>query len=477
MLTLRPYQELIVNGVRDAYIQGFKAPLAVAPTGAGKTVIFSYIAANSNARGKRVMILVHRVELLRQTSEKLTEMGVDHGLINPLYTPAAYKSVQVASVQTLIRRLNKHHPPDLIIVDEAHHATAGTWRKIIETYPKARVLGVTATPCRGDGKGLGAHAGGIFDTLVMGPQIKELIDGGFLVAPKVYAPLERIDLSGVATKMGDYEKHGLEMAVDKPKITGHAVEHYKQLCDGAPAVVFCVSIKHAQHVADEFRAAGYTAYAVDGSQDDDTRKRILQGLGNGRVQVVCSCDLISEGTDIPAIGCAILLRPTQSLGLYLQQVGRALRPSPGKPYAVILDHVGNVLMHGMPDDVRDWSLDGIERRKKGEKKEKTIRVEQCERCFMVYEPQPICPACGHQKVVKDAAPQQVDGTLREVTIADRVRLKKEKRQEVGRAKTREELEAIAKARGYKPGWVNHILRERERQALADKVASVMGEII
>ena len=477
MLALRPYQDKIIAGVRDAYLQGYRAPLAVAPTGAGKTVIFSYIAANTNARGKRVMILVHRVELLRQTSDKLFQLGVDHGLVNPKYTPAAYKNVQVASVQTLIRRLNKHQPPDLIIVDEAHHATAGTWRKIIEHWPKARVLGVTATPCRGDGKGLGAHAGGIFDTLVMGPQIKELIDGGFLVSPKVYAPLERIDLSGVATKMGDYEKHGLELAVDKPKITGHAVEHYKQLCDGAPAVVFCVSIKHAQHVAEEFRAAGYRAYAVDGSQDDETRKRILAGLGNGQVQVVTSCDLISEGTDIPAIGCAILLRPTQSLGLYLQQVGRALRPSPGKPYAVILDHVGNVLMHGLPDDVRDWSLDGIERRKKGEKKEKGIRVEQCEKCFVVYEPQPVCPSCGHQKVVKDSAPQQVDGTLREVTAADRVRLKKEKRMEIGRAKTREELEAIARARGYKPGWVNHILREREKQALKDKVNSIMGELI
>lgn len=487
MLSLRPYQQKIVDGVRSSYIGGKKSPLVVAPTGAGKTIIFSYIAATTTAkidkvenRKKRVLILVHRVELLRQTSEKLTFFGVDHGLVNPLYSPKYYSNVQVASVQTLIKRLNKIQKPDLIVIDEAHHATAGTWRKIIEAFPEAYVLGVTATPCRGDGTGLGKDAGGIFDDLVMGPQIKELIESGYLVSPKVYAPMERLDLSGVRTKMGDYDNKQLEQVVDKPRITGHAVEHYRQLCDGAPAVAFCVSIAHAQHVAAEFQAAGYVAYAVDGSQDDDTRKRILAGLGNGKVHLVASCDLISEGTDIPAIGCAILLRPTQSLGLYLQQVGRALRPSEGKPYAVILDHVGNVLLHGMPDDERVWSLDGIEKRRKGEKKEATVRVEQCESCYSVYEPQPVCPNCGHAKKVNEKKLEQEDGQLTEMTPQHAALVRKQRAKEVSKAKSREELEAIAKQRGYKPGWVNHILRQREAHLINARVAGTpnpMEEVI
>lgn len=478
MLTLRPYQQQLVDGVRSVYLAGRKAPLVVAPTGAGKTIIFSYIAANSSARGKRVLILVHRVELLRQTSEKLHISGVDHGLINPAFTPKYLAPVQVASVQTLINRLGKIHPPDLIIIDEAHHATAGTWRKIIQAYPQARILGVTATPCRGDGSGLGVEAGGIFDELVMGPQIRDLIDEGFLVAPKVYAPMERIDLSGVKVKMGDYVKDQLAQVVDKPKITGHAVDHYRKLCDGAPAVVFCVSIAHAQHVAEEFRAAGYRAYAVDGTQDDDQRKAILNGLGNGKVQVVASCDLISEGTDIPAIGCAILLRPTKSLGLFLQQVGRALRPSPGKPHAVILDHVGNILLHGMPDDPRDWTLDGEQKRKRGDKSEPTIRVSTCEKCYMIYPPQsPQCPSCGHIPIPKGRQLDQEEGELKEVTPAQRAMIKQQRRAEVAQAKDRDALMRIAKERGYKPGWVNHILRDRERKTVNDKVNKAMDEVI
>lgn len=465
MLTLRPYQQQAVDGIRDSFKRGNKAPLLVLPTGGGKTIVFTYIASNASARGKRVLVLVHRIELMRQTSEKLHTFGVDHGLINPLFTPTYWKPVQVASVQTLVNRLNKlaSAPPDLIIVDEAHHATASTWRKIIAAYPNALVLGVTATPCRGDGSGLGADSDGLFDDLIVGPQIADLIGEGFLVQPKVYAPLERIDLSGLRTRMGDYVKDDLEKAVDKPKITGKAVDHYAKLCPGAPAVAFCVSIKHAEHVAEEFKAAGFRAVALDGSHDDDYRKRILRGLATGEVQVVTSCDLISEGTDIPAIGAAILLRPTQSLGLYLQQVGRALRPCEGKDRAVILDHVGNVLQHGMPDDHRAWSLDGTEKRKRGEKTEPTIRVNQCEQCFAVHPPAPACPHCGHVRHVEDRAPQEVDGELKEVSAEQAALIRRQRQVEVAKARTREELEAIARARGYKPGWVQHVLRERERR--------------
>jgi superfamily II DNA or RNA helicase len=219
-------------------------------------------------------------------------------------------------------------------------------------------------------------------------------------------------------------------------------------------------------VASEFREAGYKAFAVDGSMEDDERTRILAGLGNGRVHVVASCDLISEGTDIPAIGCAILLRPTQSTGLYIQQVGRALRPCEGKERAVILDHVGNVFLHGLPDSEREWSLEG-EQRKMGKKQEsKGPRVVQCPKCYTVHEPAPMCPSCGHVDLKAGRKLETQEGELQEIkeaaSIADTA--KKQARKEVGRAQTLEELKELARQRGYKPGWAEHIYNARRKGA-------------
>lgn len=467
MLTLRPYQHKAVTDIRTCYQQKLRAPLLVLPTGGGKTVVFSHIAGSVAGRGKRVMVLVHRIELLRQTSAALTKNGVDHGLINPKYTPDYRKHVQVASVQTLIKRLHffEKYPPDLIVVDEAHHANAGSWRTILNTFPNSWVLGVTATPCRGDGTGLGANAGGIFDTLIQGPTVQQLIDLGYLVRPEVYAPLSRLDLSGVRVTRGDYDKKELSEKIDKPTITGDVVAHYTKLCPGTPAVVFCVDVAHAQHVAAEFRAAGYRAWAADGTMEDDTRKRILNGLGNGSVQIVTSCDLISEGTDIPAIGCAILLRPTQSLGLYLQQVGRALRPCEGKERAIILDHVGNVLTHGMPEQDRDWSLDGDTKKKRGSKDSlpPPPPVKQCPTCYAVHAIALACPQCGHLYQVEAAKLQQVEGTLEKVTPEQALRLKREKSREVAQAKTLEDLRKLGQIRGYKAGWAEHVWRSRQQR--------------
>lgn len=475
MLTLRPYQTDLVHKIRESYISGCYSPLCVLSTGGGKTVIFSHIAATTSARGKRVWILVHRIELLRQTADKLAEAGVYYGMINPKFTPNLHAPVQVASVQTLVNRINKLAPPDLIIIDEAHHATAGTWKKIIQAFPNARVLGVTATPCRGDGTGLGIEAGGIFDDLVEGPPINQLIDAGYLVKPIIYAPQQRLDLSSVRTVRGDYDSKQVADIVDKPTITGDAVKHYQRICPGVPAVAFCVSINHAQHVAEEFRRAGYRAYSVDGSMDDDTRKRILNGLGNGTVDVVTSCDLISEGTDIPAIECAILLRPTQSLGLYIQQVGRALRTSNGKNRAVILDHVGNVLTHGLPEEPRDWSLDGEQRKRKKKDQETAVRVQQCPSCYCIHEPNamivnpdgarpiPACPSCGHLYKPKDDVPEQVDGELIAMTAEHIAMMKRQKVTEVAKSRTLEDLERIEKERGYKSGWAKHIYAARQKK--------------
>lgn len=447
-MKLYPYQSTAVDDIRMSYKQGFRAPLFTLATGGGKTFIFSYIAKNASEKQKNILILVHRVELLRQTSSSLHKLNCEHGLINPNYTPDPSAHVQVASVQTVVRRLHKLTPPDLIIIDESHHANAGSWKKIIDYYPNAKILGVTATPCRGDGRGLSE----MFDKLIVGPQTPDLIDMGFLVEPKVYAPKNNIDLSKVHTRMGDYDKQEIADLMDKPTITGDAVKHYSRLCPGVPAVAFCVSIKHAKHVAEQFTAAGYRAYAVDGKMDDDQRTNLLDGLGNGQVDVITSCDLISEGTDIPAIGCAILLRPTQSLGLYIQQVGRALRLSEGKNKAIILDHVGNVLNHGMPDDFREWTLEGKKRNKRAKNDEPNILVSTCDECFAVFKPQPRCPECGAVQKTNERELEQVDGELEEIK---RQREKHEKKVEVWQAGSYNDLVEIAKKRGYKRGWVKH----------------------
>ncbi|MGI9159630.1 MAG: DEAD/DEAH box helicase family protein, partial [Saprospiraceae bacterium] len=258
MVTLRPYQQTAVEKIRQAYVSGCKAPLLVLPTGGGKTVVFSHIAATSSARGKRVLILVHRIELLRQTAKALQRAGIQPGLINPAYTPNYRAPVQVAMVQTMAKRTHyfRKMPFDLIITDECHHVVSKTYRDILAEFPNAYQLGVTATPVRGDGLGLGIIAGGVYDTLIMGPTVAELIAGGYLVKPAIYVPKDRVDLTGIRTRMGDYDKAELETRMDKPQITGNAVEHYRRTLDGLPAVAFCVSVQHAQHVAAEFQRAG-----------------------------------------------------------------------------------------------------------------------------------------------------------------------------------------------------------------------------
>lgn len=440
-MKLRDYQNTAVERIRDSYRKGSRSPLLVLPTGGGKTIVFTFIARSMAESGKSVLILVHRQELLRQTSEKLSMMGVAHGIIHRSEKPAYYKEVQVAMVQTVVKRLDYLRTPDLIIIDEAHHAPAGSWNKVLDAFPDAFKLGVTATPMRMDGKGLAA----MFDDLVEGPSVQELIDGGYLVEPVCYS-VPSVDMSGVRSVRGDYDKKQTGERVDKPKIIGDVIAHYRKYADGAPAVVFCVSVAHAEHVAREFRVQGYKAYAVDGGTDDETRKRLLGGLENGTTEVLCTCDLVSEGTDIPAIGAAILLRPTKSEALFIQQVGRALRPSEGKEHAVILDHVGNIRQHGLPTEAREWVLTEDKVSGKRLKSEPTLRVQMCSKCYAAFSPSPVCPSCGTEMEMKRKPPKEVAGELQRIE-------KREKRQEVGRARSIDDLRQIAKERGYKAGWV------------------------
>lgn len=457
-MNLRPYQAAAVKSLRESYIAGRNAPLFCLPTGGGKTFVFSYVAQNAVQRHKRVCVLVHRRELLMQASASLLSMGVAHGIIAPGYNRTTH-AVQVASIQTLARRIRQDRLTfDLLIVDECHHAAAGTWQTVRDAFPKAKLLGVTATPVRSDGKGLDS----VFDDLIIGPSVEELIAGGHLVQPVVYAPPVQFNLDGVRKRGGDFDQRDLSDKMDKPTITGDVIGHYRKLCGGKPAIAFCASVAHAEHVAAEFRAAGYRAKSVDGNTPPAERAAAIHDLGQGKLNVLTSCDIISEGTDVPAVSAAILLRPTMSLGLYIQQVGRALRPAPGKDRAIILDHVGNVMRHGMPDDDREWTLEGTARAGKADN-DNVPAVRQCVKCYACYKPAPVCPQCGHHEPIKAREVAVSDGELVEITAMQAEAMRRERKQEIGSARTIEALEEVAKRRGYKPGWARFIMKSRDRK--------------
>lgn len=458
ILTLRDYQRADVERLRAEYRKGARAVLYQAPTGSGKTVLFANIVESAVARGSRVWIVVHRQELLDQTSRALTMLQVPHGIVAAGRASVTSPPVLVCGVQTLVRRLYRIGPVDLIVLDEAHHASAGTWDKVIRSRPEARLLGVTATPERLDGKGLGEH----FDALVVGPSVAELTTQGYLAPAKVYIPPQVADLANLKIRGGDYAVSESASRLDRPTVTGDAISHYERICPGSPALVFCTRIVHAENVAKAFRERGWKAESIDGTLSDKVRRQRIEALGDGRLNVLTSCEIVSEGTDIPIVTAAILLRPTQSLGLYLQQVGRVLRPAPGKSHAIILDHVGNVGRHGFPDDDRTWSLEGRRKGQKGAIEQVAMRA--CPSCFAAFRPAPICPYCGAAYPIKDREVEEVQGELVEATEDHKLALQIQRRREVGRARDRESLERIAAERGYKPGWVENIMRARARKS-------------
>jgi superfamily II DNA or RNA helicase len=473
-LILRPYQEKSIADIRAGYASGSKSICLTAPCGAGKTVMFSKISELASAKGTRIAILVHRDSLLTQASDKLSQCGVEHGIIAPGYASRGEK-VQVASVQTLVRRLDQHEF-DLLVVDECHHAISPTYTKIFERYPLARVLGVTATPCRTNGAGLNS----VFQKLVLGPNISQLIEDGYLVEPITYGPTHVLNLSKIGTVAGDYDLQALAAHMDDPRITGDAVEAYTKLCPGKPAMVFACNVKHAEDIAAAFSAAGYRAESVDGKMDLRLIRDRIAGLRDGSVQVLASCALVSEGTDIPDVVTAIMLRPTRSLSLSIQQGGRALRPvyAPGhdlstragrlaaiaagpKPKALILDHAGNVFRFMTVDEPHEWTLEGRKKRKRGEIT--VINIRQCPKCAHTHRTAPKCPKCGWVYEVMAKDPEIEDGELAPI---DKVALRRAKAKEVAQARTLEQLQAIGQKRGYHPFWANHIMREREAKRAA-----------
>jgi DNA repair protein RadD len=467
---LRPYQVEDVAAIRAAFIQ-CRRVLFVLPTGGGKTVTFAFITAHAAGKGNRVLVVAHRQEIADQISIALSAQGVPHGRIQPGYAPTD-DLVQVGMVQTIARRLDTIPAPALLVIDECHHAVAGTWAKITAAWPNAKVLGVTATPERLDGVGLREA----FDQMVIGPDVRELIDAGHLAPFRYLAPRTPIDLSGVRSLGGDFNSGDLEQAVDQDGITGDVVAHYEQHLAGRTAIAFCVTVNHAEHVAQRFRDAGIQAASIDGTMSADERRNLVDQLRTGALRVLTSCEIISEGFDAPAVGGAILLRPTQSFALFRQQVGRSLRPKADGSAAVICDHVGNVHRHGLPDAPHAWSLDS-KKRTKTERNNAASRCRTCPTCNEVFPAgagrdmcaQPDDPDC----LFRPRILTEREGVLEQIEAppawAHGIDIKhaygwrfRQLIQHAGTDPAR--LRQIADARGYKPGWVRYALKEaREKQ--------------
>ena len=459
VITLFDYQEAVVSDVRAELVNSRRV-LVVSPTGSGKTVMFSYIASRAAANGKRIGIFAHRVELIEQISASLKSFHVPHGIIAAGASTNPHARTYVCSAQTYARRQNM--PVfDLIIVDEAHHCTKGsTWNTCLDASPDARVIGVTATPERLDGRGLRET----FDAMVIGPTTRTLIDAGRLSDYRLFAP-SGVDLSGVHTVAGDYNRGELSAAADKATVTGDAVKHYRKYLNGAPSAVFCVGIAHAQHVAEQFRSEGFTAAHMDGGMNPIERKRVVDDFRRGALNILTSADLISEGFDCPGMHGAIMLRPTKSLALCLQQVGRALRTCPGKEKATILDHAGNTEHHGLPCSDRDWTLDG---RKKAKAAPEASTYRDCKQCFArVPLTRATCPECGAVFSAKPRDIQQVEGELAEVDLAvERKKAVSPERVAQRRARTMEGLvDLFTRQRAQKLGRAlntDELMRQKRR---------------
>lgn len=435
----RDYQLELEQGIYAAWNGGARNVLAVLPTGGGKTFVFSRVAAAViEAWGGMVIAIAHRAELVSQMSLALAREGVRHRVIGPDTLQRACVAnhmaelgrsfidpnarAVVASVDTLLR-LPENTPwfasVTLWIQDEAHHVLFDNkWGRACDLFPNARGLGVTATPVRADGKGLGKHADGKMEVMIVGPSMAELIRRGYLTRYRPFAPPNTLDLSQVPTSAsGDFSPEPLRKAVRKAQIVGDVVQHYLRIARGKLGVTFAVDVEAAGEIAEAYRQAGVPAEVVSAKTPDFLRAQILRRFRAREVLQLVNVDLFGEGFDLPAIEVVSMARPTQSYSLFAQQFGRSLRIMDGKEYAIILDHVGNIARHGLPDAPRVWSLDRRERRSRSAPSD-VVPVRTClnAECMGVYERVLVsCPYCGHTpEPAGRSTPEQVDGDLHEL---------------------------------------------------------------
>lgn len=443
MLALRPYQLTLIDQSRAALRRGCRRLLIQSPTGSGKTCLVAHLLATAAAKGKRAWFCVHRKELLDQAVQTFVDAADIHtGIVAAGYPSDPSAPVQVCSVGSLKRRLAALQPPDLLVWDECHHVPSASWAAISAALPRAHQLGLTATPQRLDGKGLGAY----FDQLLLGPTVADLIAQGYLSPYRLFAP-GALD-ANFHKVAGDFDKAEVATAMGASTVVGDAVATYQRHANGGRALVFVWNLDASRKLAAAFTAAGIATAHVDGETPKDERLQALQAFRAGTLGVLCNVDLFGEGLDVPAVDAVFLLRPTDSLGLYLQQCGRGLRMSPGKQTVRIFDHVGNWTRHGLPDDTRAWSLESKPKRPK-----EAAGGRRCGECFAVSPPGSVaCVECGAAFPVKARKIQQREGTLVE---ADLDALRYRALEEEHGCRTLHDWQDLARRRGFKSGWAWH----------------------
>jgi len=467
LINLYPDQLELVDATRDA-MRRHKSVLVQAATGAGKTVLASFMIQSAVTKGSRCIFMVPRRELLRQTALTLDSYHIPYGLIASGYPENPFARINLATVGTLARRLNKAPSANILFVDETHFGGDDVERVINHYKAKgAWIIGLSATPWKLSGKGLGEW----YDHMVMGKSIRWLIENNRLSDYRLFAP-SRPDLSGIKTIAGDYNKGQLDDKMTSDRVLiGDAVRHYKDRASGALNIAFCTSIKHSEIVAQEFRDQGIPAAHVSGKMDDTEIKALVRAFARRELHVIANCELLTFGFDLASaagmdvtVECLSDLRPTKSLSLQLQKWGRALRKKDFP--AMIFDHAGNSEpdLHGLPDSDRQWSLAGQDRKSRGGEKSEPTR--QCPECYFVSRPSPLCPNCGFVHPIKSREVEHIDGELQEIE-RDRVERVKE-RQTQGMAKTLEDLIRIGKLKGHKNPelWAAHIMTARSAKVKA-----------
>jgi superfamily II DNA or RNA helicase len=428
-----------------------RSVLAQLPTGGGKTVLFSSISYDVLAKGHRIIILVHRKELVLQTLRSLQRYGITAEVIMPGYRYCPTAQINVAMVQTISRR-DAPMNVGFIITDEAHHAKATSYKSVYEQYPDARHLGVSATPCRADGKGLSD----IFQEMVRGPSVKELIALGSLVQPRVLANPLKFDLSKLKTSRGDYNEAELFALMNQNALIGNLVRTWQTKAEGRKTVCFAVNVHHSKHIVETYKNAGVRAAHLDGETPDAVRDTLLRDFAAGQIDVLSNVNVISEGFDVPAIECVQFARPTQSLAMYLQQGGRALRPFEGKSGALILDHADNTFKHGFLEQDREWSLAGV--KKHAEWVEIKVMDKKTRK---TYAPQDLPNTIEDFELIEvkheNYRARRMESELLRSVEAEEKPMAAWNRfvRSVGGRPTMQEIDRFQKAAGFKSGWAYH----------------------
>lgn len=435
MIKLRDYQKKVVSKTFKAINSGSKGILIQLPCRSGK----SYVMAKFVEMCKRnSLILAHRNELLKQHHELINELNLNN-------------KCRLASVFTEVRHLGEYEKPMLLLIDECHLSEASSYKKIAEYY-NCLVIGFSATPTRLNGDRLS-----LYDTLISGVSVRYLIDQGAIADFDYYAPDIALNLDSVDTLAGDYNSKQLNELMFKSAIYGDAIASYKKLGNGRQAIAYCSGIAHSKKMCDEFNRNGITAVHIDGSMNKKERLQIMNDYRCGRYKVLCNANIISEGITLPNASVGLLLRPTQSLALYIQQSMRVLTPDGNGKKAVIIDCVGNYQRHGLPDEYREWSLDGVKHKHRTNNEDGSYTIRSCPNCFRIFKTANKCPYCGHEFVVKGRELQCMEEVrLKKISEQEKIVMaehKKKQRMEVGMARTKEDLIRIAKQRGYKPGWI------------------------